>query len=682
MRTFLAATLLAVAVLGGRPATISARTLEIADMARIVDLEEPAIAPDGRRVAVIAIRQDLEHATEVNSLELVDLATGRTQTLVRGHDVSVPRWSPDGRLLAYLARPSNGAVQQAYVRGIDATARQLTHAPADVIDIAWSPDGGRVAFVANDQPANRTALAHHHDYFFAGNNDFTATALTPPAHLWVVASRGGRALRLTSGTWTIAPTDPGGIFSPQISWTSDGRFITFTRVATTFGGDDENSTLWQIRATGVGLHKLTSHPNVELSPAYSPDGTRLAYWYPLDGNFLAENTVRMLAAGNDAAFMPTLDRNVAGSLWFPDGRHMLVCASDRTQTVAWVVDLSGNRHPFPLGNLNIVCDPYSSSTFDAGIAASIARDGGVAFLATDTRHARELYYLAPGASEPRRVTHLNDFLGAISIGRMSAFEWNGPDGFSEDGVLTYPPSFDAVRAANPAAKFPVVLLIHGGPGLSDALEFASGQWPRAQMIASHGYIVLQPNYRGSDNLGNAYMLAIVRDTAEGPGNDVMSGLAALEKQPYVDDKRLAVSGWSYGGLLTTWLIGHYHVWRAAVSGAAVNDETQEYNLSVSNVQNTYYLGTSPYLGDGARVYAEQSPITYYKNITTPTLIWGTTLDPVVPIPLSYALYHALTDNHVPVRFLVFPAATHGPSNPVQTADLTRFWLEWLDSHLR
>ncbi len=682
MRTFLAATLLAVAVLGGRPTAASARTLEITDMARIVDLEEPAIAPDGRRVAVIAIRQDLERAIEVNSLELVDVASGRLQTLVRGHDVSVPRWSPDGRRLAYLARPSDGAVQQAYVRGIDGTTLPLTHALADVIDLAWSPDGARIAFVASDGPANHLALAHHHDYFFAGNNDYTATALTPPDHLWVLPSRGGRAQRLTSGTWTIAPTDPGGIFSPQITWTSDGRFITFTRVASTFGGDDENSTLWQIGATGTGLHKLTSHPNVELSPAYSPDGIRLAYWYPLDGNFLAENTVRMLAAGNDAAFMPTLDRNVAGSLWFPDGRHMLVCASDRTQTVAWVVDLSGNRHPFPLGNLNIVCDPYSSSTFDAGIAASIARNGGVAFLANDARHARELYYFAPGAIEPRRVTHLNDFLGAISIGRMSAFEWGGPNGFSEDGVLTYPPSFDAVRAANPAAKFPVVLLIHGGPGLSNSLEFAWEQWPLAQMIASHGYIVLQPNYRGSDNLGNAYMLAIVRDTAEGPGNDVMSGLAALEKEPYIDDKRLAVSGWSYGGLLTTWLIGHYHVWRAAVSGAAVNDETQEYNLSTSNVQNTYYLGTSPYVGDGARVYAEQSPITYYKNITTPTLIWGTTLDPVVPIPLSYALYHALADNHVPVRFLVFPAATHGPSNPVQTADLTRFWLEWLDSHLR
>ncbi|MEO6836473.1 MAG: S9 family peptidase [Candidatus Tumulicola sp.] len=680
MRTWIVGVLLAAALVG-LPARSPARTLQIADMSRIVNLEEPAISPDGRSVAVIAIAADVRRAAEVNSLDLVSVATGRMRTLLRGHDVSVPRWSPNGSLLGYLARRADGAVQQAYLRRRNGTVLQLTHAEGDVIDFAWSPDGRRIAYVAADVPANRAALAQHHDYFFAGNNDYTATALTPPDHLWDVAAGGGRARRLTSGAWTIAPTDPGGIFSPQIAWTRDGRDITFTRVANTFGGDDENSTLWQVGSQGGALRKLTARAGLELAPSYAPDGSRLAYWYPLDGNFLAENTVRTIAAGTDAALAPALDRNVAGSLWYPDSRHLLVCASDRTQTIAWTVDLAGSRRPFPLGSLNIVCDPYSSSTFDAGIAAGIASNGGVAFLATDATHARELYYLAPGSSAPRRITHVNDVLAGVSLGRMTSLDWSGPDGFAEDGVVTYPPAFDTIRATRSNAKFPVVLLIHGGPGLSNDLEFAWEQWPLAQMIASRGYIVLQPNYRGSDNLGNAYMLAIVRDTADGPGKDVMAGLAALEKFPYVDATRVAVSGWSYGGLLTTWLIAHYHVWRAAVSGAAVNDETDEYNLSTSNVQNVYYLGSSPYAGDGARIYAEQSPITYYKDITTPTLIWGTTLDPVVPIPQSYALYRALVDNHVPVRFLVFPAATHGPSNPVQQADLTRLWLDWLDAHV-
>ncbi|MGA9274815.1 MAG: prolyl oligopeptidase family serine peptidase, partial [Candidatus Cybelea sp.] len=107
-----------------------------------------------------------------------------------------------------------------------------------------------------------------------------------------------------------------------------------------------------------------------------------------------------------------------------------------------------------------------------------------------------------------------------------------------------------------------------------------------------------------------------------------------------------------------------------------------YNLSTSNVQDRYPLGASPFTGDGPRIYRDNSPITYYAQITTPTLIWGTTQDPVVPIVQSYELYHALTENHVPVRFAVFPAATHGPADPQQTAALTRLWLDWLDQHLR
>ena len=386
-------------VVSASPASAPARTLQIADMARIVNLEEPAITPDGRRVALIAIRQNLEAAAEVDSLELVDVSTGRQRTLVRGRDVAVPRWSPDGSVLAYLARASND-VMQAYVRTRDGTTRQITHAAADVIDVAWSPDGRRLAFVATDLPANREALAHHHDYFFAGNNDYTATALTPPDHLWVVSLRDGRSRRLTEGTWTIAPTDPGGVFSPQIAWTPDGSRITFTRLEDTFGGNDENSTLWQIPATGGTPTKLaTGHDRFELSPSYGRRESDLVYWYPRESNYLAENALHAFHAGRDELLAPSLDRNVAGALWYP-GRTATAALRERPDSGQCVESrsTSGELMQLQLGDLNVVCDPYSSSTFDAGIAAAIDARGGTAFLATDTRHARELYYLAPGGA--------------------------------------------------------------------------------------------------------------------------------------------------------------------------------------------------------------------------------------------------------------------------------------------
>jgi dipeptidyl aminopeptidase/acylaminoacyl peptidase len=643
--------------------------LQLADMAKIVDLEEPAISPDGTRVAVVEIWQDLKRAAYVNRLRVLDTATGQHRFVLQKPDIAVPRWSPQGTSLAYLARPSDGAVSQLFVRTADGRNLQLTHAGGDVIDAAWSPDGRTIAYVAADPQAPST-------FFYAGDNDYTATALTPADHLWIVPAAGGHARRLTSGSWTIAPTDPGGIFSSQIAWTRDGSAIAYTRVENTFSGDDERSTLWQVNVASGVSRKLTDHAEYELSPAYSPDGSHLTYWYPLGGDYNAETTVRVIGGGSDRALAPDLDRNVAASLWYPDGAHLLVCATDHTQDVAWRVDLRGRRDPLPLGDLHMVCDPYSSSTFDAGAAAAIARNGAIAFVATTATSARELYYLAPGATTPRRLTHLNDFLRDVSIGRMTELDWTGPAGFAEDGVVTYPPGFDEKQPHG------VVLLIHGGPGLSSTRDFVYEEWPLAQMIASHGYVVLQPNYRGSDNLGNAYMTAIVHDTVAGPSSDILAGLAALERLPGIDASRVAVSGWSYGGELTSWLIGHDHRWRAAISGAAVNSEFDEYNLSTSNVQDRYPLGTSPYTGDGWRIYHDNSPITYYAQITTPTLIWGTTQDPVVPIVQSYALYHALTDNHVPVRFAVFPAATHGPADPHQTAVLTQLWLDWLDAHLR
>src|SRR6202522_582891 len=231
------------------PCAAFARTFQIDDAARIVNLEEPAISPDGRTVALLAYHQDIRNAADVPSLVLVGVRDNATQTLVVGRDVAVPRWSPGGDRLAYLAADGDGVVQ-IFSRSAHGATLRLTDSPTGIIDFQWRPDGRQIAYVAPDLPANRAALAAHHDYFLAGNNEYTATALTPPDHLWIVDSRGGRARRLTSGSWTVAPTDPGGIFTSQFAWSPDGRRIAFTRIATPFAGDDDLSTLWDVDAAG------------------------------------------------------------------------------------------------------------------------------------------------------------------------------------------------------------------------------------------------------------------------------------------------------------------------------------------------------------------------------------------------------------------------------------------------
>lgn len=648
----------------------ASRTFETQDIRRIIDLEQPAITPAGDRIAVVIVRTNYAKNVYVHELHLIDVTSARDLLLVRGGDVSVPRWSPDGRQLAYLQERDGRASLVWWNAG---EPRLIARVGGDITDFAWRPDDRAILFSAYDAPSNN-------DYFEAGDNDYTQTSLTPPVHLWLADLSGSKARRLTHGSWTVAPTDASGIFTSAFSWSRDGRRIAFVRLPNTFSGDDEYSTVEMLDAATGSISKLTAHPSVELAPQFSPDGTRLLYWYAQDGDFLAQNTVRVVAGGSDRPATTGFDRDVGGTLWMPDSRTLLACGNDATHSRAYLWRAGEHPQVLSLGGLEITCDAYQSSTFDAGIAASVARSGAIAFLGTDARHLRELYYLPSPNSPARRLTHFNDFVTHMSLGRIAPIEWNGPGGFHEYGVLTYPPMMV------PGHRYPVVVDIHGGPGLSiiQSLGGASygGDWPIAQLIAAHGYIVFSPNYRGSDDDGNAFLLAVVGDTVDGPSADIMSGLAAVKALPQADATRVAVCGWSYGGLLTSWLIGHDTQWKAAVSGAAVNVEAQSYDLSVSNVQDRYYQAAiTPYLADGMKHYQSVSPITFAANIVTPTFIWSTTRDPVVPVTMSYALFHALRDNHRPVKFVVFDAPTHGPDTPRNTEELTAMWLDWLDRYL-
>ncbi len=206
---------------------------------------------------------------------------------------------------------------------------------------------------------------------------------------------------------------------------------------------------------------------------------------------------------------------------------------------------------------------------------------------------------------------------------------------------------------------------------------------RAQLLAAQGWIVFEPNYRGSDNLGNAYKFAIEGDAGAGPGRDVMAGIEILKKRGMIDTSRMAVSGWSYGGYMTSWMIGNYPgIWKAVVAGASVTDWIDMYNLGDSNVRRVGTLGGSPYKDETIYKSAlAQSPITYDLKARTPTLILALTGDYRVPIVQSYRLYHVLRDNGVLTKFIAYPLTGHNPSDPVHQEDVDRRRVDWLKTYL-
>ena len=636
----------------------AAAPFQLTDLRRIVSLGEPQIAPDGRRIAVIVATPDWKTDKSVQQLDLVDVASGARRALTAPREqLSSPRWSPDGTRLAFLALDAPSKQVQLFVLPMDGGEAQRITATAHGVDAyRWSPDGSRLAFVTADEPANAAAIKAHDDAFQVTDNNFLVRAALTPSQLWVVPASGGIASRLTEGSFSLQ-TDQQDT-PPEPMWSADGKRIAFTRFPGPYWGPSFHSVIAEVDAAGGAPRTLVAaEGSTDLQ--FAPQGGDYAFLRPRGGDQNNGNAVYVWANGKTTDATAALAHNVNAYAWLPGGQGLLLAGDLGTRSVLWQQPLAGPARRLDLGAV------------EAGAELSVARTGALAFIGTTASHPGELYVMASVNARPRRLTDVNAFVDGLALGRSESFQWQGPDGFSEDGVLTWPVGYRSGQ------KYPLVLVLHGGPEAASTLKFS----PLPQLLAAAGFAVFQPNYRGSTNLGDAYQHAIFRDTGEGPGKDVMAGLAAVEKLPGIDAQRVAVSGWSYGGYMTTWLTGHYQNWKAAVSGAALTDWVMDYTVAYYQTGDTYFFGGSPWVAKYRDIWRQQSPINYAQNVTAPTLIMGDVGDPNVPLLNSYEWYHALRDNGVPVEFWAYPVDTHFPKDIVRTTDVYRRWVGWISAHL-
>jgi dipeptidyl aminopeptidase/acylaminoacyl peptidase len=336
-----------------------------------------------------------------------------------------------------------------------------------------------------------------------------------------------------------------------------------------------------------------------------------------------------------------------------------VVANDGTNRRFYRVAADGSIEIAPLGML-------------AGFEASVAKDGTIAFTASAPDRPTELYLLPPHAKQPVRLTHYNDWIDRYALASAGTIAWKSKDGFSPDGVLVTPPNW------HKGMRAPLVLYIHGGPTSASNTAFSS--FP--QVLAAHGWFVFEPNYRGSDNLGLAFARTTVPHIASVPGQDIEDGLAAVLKTGSIDSSRIAVSGWSEGGLMTSWLIGHDTRWKAAVSGAAVNDWIGYSAMTDAKDFTPQFIGPSPWTDPSLMdTFNAESPLTYASNVKTPTLILSDAGDFRVPTPLAYEFYHNVRATGTTVQFVIFPVNGHFPSDPVRSEDVNRRWEAWVLKYL-
>jgi dipeptidyl aminopeptidase/acylaminoacyl peptidase len=656
--------------LASQPTLAQTRHIELNDYAKIASVSDPQISPDGKTIVFVVSRPNLEQDRGDRQLVLMDIATAAQHVLTyERRGVGSPRWSPGGDRLAFVAAdgPEKEAKPQVFVLPLTGgEAAKITDAPNGVEQFAWRPNGQEIAFVASDEPENKKEIEKHHDAFEVGDNDFLATETALPSHIWILPASGGKARRLTSGTWSLPKSAPPSPPASPISWSPDGKWLLFTRQEHPHQGDNDLTTLQVLNIETGAIRKLTKHEKFESFGVFSPDGSRVAYWYPREDDPNNENEIFVTATtgGDGLDATRSIDRDLQRVIWMPDGNSLLVGGHDGTLTSLWLQPLAGAAKKLPLGDI--------SPSWSFWVDACIGYKGEIAFTGSTPTQPSELYYMASANDTPRRLTDFNHEIASLTLGKAEKFEWKGPEGFQENGVLFYPPDFQKDR------KYPLVLIIHGGPTASTTTQFNF----LSQLMVTHGYVVFSPNYRGSDNLGNAYQRAIWNDAGDGPGRDVLSGIDAVKKLGFIDASRIGVTGWSYGGYMTSWLIGHYQIWKAAMAGAPVTDMYDEYNLADGNVSGRYGFKGSPYVGENLKDYRAQSPITYAPQMKTPTLIMHDTGDARVTITQGYSLFHALKDNGVPVKFIAFPVPGHFPGDPVRQMDVFRLWVDWMDQYLK
>jgi dipeptidyl aminopeptidase/acylaminoacyl peptidase len=623
----------------------------------------PAISPDGKRVAYIVGESDFERSQVVTHLWWVDTETRATRRLTSTDDgAASPSWSPDGRWLAFLSQrgaETDAAKRRTQIWALPTDggeAIQVTRAPEGVLHYRWAPEGKSIYYVALEtrpKPAETLRAEQQKRKMDAVLVDEEKLR----REIWRAAVDGNKAERVFAG-------DPG---VDAIEPSPDGKWIAFRTNYTGLPDDDRKFDLWLVDATTGRARQLTMRAGEERSPVWSPDSTRIAFLAPRDPKITYSQPEVFLVspAGAEAPEPQRLTKTFSGNIerlhWPSKGNGIYFAAAVRTESRLYALNPADGTIRPAGPERGTIEEP--SWTPDGGMCAAVQES------ATSLPDVVVLRSSA-AATEPQRVTDLNPQLKDFALGAQEVIRWKSKDGMEIEGILVKPPEWQAGQ------RHPLLVDIHGGPHDHRSNTLRSGNFP--QVWAARGWLVLQPNFRGSSGYGHEFGIANRGDIGGKDYEDVMAGVDSAIAQGWADEKRMAVFGGSYGGYMANWIIGRTQRFQAAVSFYGIFNLITDYSNSVFPSWEPDYL--TKYYWDDLDAYLDRSPMKHVKQITTPVLIIHGEADDNTFIANSQEMYRALKDLGRTVRFARLPREGHGFREPNHRVQQYRLMMEWLDAH--
>lgn len=647
-----------------QPADAQQRLLTAEDINSVHALSDPRVSPEGEWVAYQVRTADMAKDKRVTHIWMASWdGTRQVQLTYSPQSEHTPRWSPDGRYLAFLtARGGDEDPEQVWLLDrLGGEAKPLTGFNGAVVDYAWSPDSKRLALVVADEDPNRKKQGEEEKtappividrYYFKEDETGYLTSLRQ--HLYVLDVQTRQAEILT----------PGAFDEGWPAWSPDGEYIAFLSKREADPDRTNEYGLYVIAPQAGAQPRLVTRlqgGDWMVSPSWRPNGREIAFVTAGDPKLIYYSTQNLaivpFAGGAPRILTRELDRNIIAPRWSRNGRSIyFLLEDDRNQHLSRIDVASGKIERLATGR-------RATMAFDVGAKDRIA-------VLDSTVHAPESVYALEGGNF-RPLAHHNDaFLGGVKLGQVEEISFSSPDGTRISGLIALPPGYVA------GTRYPTLLWIHGGP----VSQFANNFDITWQIFASHGYVVVGANPRGSSGRGEPFAKAIYADWGNKDTQDVLAAVDYAVQRGYADPDRLGVGGWSYGGILTNFAIAKDTRFKSATSGASISNVLAGFGTDMYVREYEAEFGT-PW--QNLDVWLRNSyPLLHADRIKTPTLFQCGERDFNVPLLNSEQMYQALKSLGVDTQLVIYPGQYHAITKPGYLRERMQRYLDWHGKYLQ